>query len=161
MLCSAFNRDSKSVFVELLTYADLELMKARKMASGGTGAGGDGNTSTASVDGTAVTASSTTGRNAHKRYIILTYNGEFDRVHYPLPLNFEETPNAESLQRTIRRLRGQIAQDATNSSREDGGMADGMGIESTVADGPLAQARSIIGALRKENTELRHRLRQV
>ena len=30
---------------------------------------------------------------------------EFDKVHYPLPLNFEENPTIDSLKATIRRLR--------------------------------------------------------
>ncbi len=39
------------------------------------------------------------------RYLILTYRVEYDRVHYPLPLSFEEVPSVSSLQRVIRRLR--------------------------------------------------------
>ena len=42
---------------------------------------------------------------AQKRYLILTYAVEFDRVHYPLPLNFEENPDPSVLQATIRRMR--------------------------------------------------------
>jgi hypothetical protein len=37
--------------------------------------------------------------------VILTYNSEFDRVHFPLPLSYEENPTVESLQRTIFRLK--------------------------------------------------------
>ena len=33
----------------------------------------------------------------NKRYLILTYAAEFDRVHYPLPLIFEDTPDPETL----------------------------------------------------------------
>src|SRR3546814_3034147 len=40
-----------------------------------------------------------------KRYLILTYTVEFDRVHYPLPLAYEEDPNPAALKATIRRLR--------------------------------------------------------
>ncbi len=39
------------------------------------------------------------------RYLILTYRVEYDRVHYPLPLAFEDVPSVSSLQRVIRRLR--------------------------------------------------------
>ncbi len=31
MLASAFSKDSESVFVDLLTYSDLEMLKARKL----------------------------------------------------------------------------------------------------------------------------------
>jgi coiled-coil domain-containing protein 61 len=41
----------------------------------------------------------------NKRYLILTYVVEFDRVHYPLPLKFEDKPNYAALQSTITRLR--------------------------------------------------------
>jgi coiled-coil domain-containing protein 61 len=29
---------------------------------------------------------------ANKRYLILSYIVEFDKVHYPLPLNFDDNP---------------------------------------------------------------------
>ncbi len=50
-------------------------------------------------------ASNTSSRHNNKRYLILTYRVEYDRVHYPLPLAFEEVPSVSSLQRVIRRLR--------------------------------------------------------
>ncbi len=90
MLCSALAKDSESVFVDLLTYSDLELLKARKT-------GALTNSSNGSL--------SMSSKNISKRYIILTYSGEFDRVHYPLPLVHETTPDVSSLQRTIRRLK--------------------------------------------------------
>jgi coiled-coil domain-containing protein 61 len=129
MLCSGFSRDSDSVFVDLLTYADLEMLKARK-------------TGQAASAGNSIPSSKT----QHKRYIILTYQSEFDRVHYPLPLAFEDIPNTDALKRTIRRLRNQHGQTddrlgtLTNSSSD-------------------ATARTV-AQLRQENTELRHRLRQ-
>ena len=38
----------------------------------------------------------------------MTYIVEFDKVHYPMPLNYEENPNPENLKATIRRLRIEI-----------------------------------------------------
>jgi coiled-coil domain-containing protein 61 len=43
-----------------------------------------------------------------KRYLILTYAGEFDRVHYPLPLKENEDPSKDALRNTIYRLRSEI-----------------------------------------------------
>ena len=40
--------------------------------------------------------------------MILTYLVEFDKVHYPLPLLFNDKPNVDSLQGTITRLRDEI-----------------------------------------------------
>lgn len=84
--------------VDVLTFTDLEMIKARKT--------GGNNTSMRS-------SASHVGENSRqyqKRYIILTYCSEFDRVHFPLPLNFEDTPNYPALRRTIARLRRQLAE---------------------------------------------------
>lgn len=43
-----------------------------------------------------------------QRYLILTYVAEFDRVHYPLPLAFDDHPDPEHLKGIIRRLREQL-----------------------------------------------------
>jgi coiled-coil domain-containing protein 61 len=37
--------------------------------------------------------------------MILTYMGEFERVHYPLPLSFLDEPDADALRRTIERMK--------------------------------------------------------
>ncbi|KUF94227.1 MORN repeat-containing protein 3 [Phytophthora nicotianae] len=95
MLLTALHRRSDTVFVDLLTAADLNLYRQRKLQPG---AVSEGLTS-------AATATST-----GKRYLILTYAVEFDRVHYPLPLTHEVSPSPEVLQRTIRRLRQALAE---------------------------------------------------
>ena len=76
MLLSAVKQASDSVFVDLLTYQDLEVLKSRK-----TGQAPPSRPSPAN----------------NKRYLILTYAAEFDRVHYPLPLVFEESPDPQYL----------------------------------------------------------------
>lgn len=45
---------------------------------------------------------------SNKRYLILTYAAEFDRVHYPLPLLYEEHPDPQHLKSIIGRLRGEV-----------------------------------------------------
>eukprot|EP00602_Paraphysomonas_sp_CaronLab_P000215 CAMPEP_0185031382 /NCGR_PEP_ID=MMETSP1103-20130426/18830_1 /TAXON_ID=36769 /ORGANISM="Paraphysomonas bandaiensis, Strain Caron Lab Isolate" /LENGTH=789 /DNA_ID=CAMNT_0027566895 /DNA_START=93 /DNA_END=2462 /DNA_ORIENTATION=- len=132
MLSSAFSRESESVYVDLLTYNDLEVLKARRL-----GTAAPLNSS----------LSSSASRSQMKRYIILTYSGEFDRVHFPLPLAHEETPNVHALQRTIKRLRQKLH-------------------EKEIADAaPVSlkerEMRQIDTQLRQENTELKHRLRQL
>ena len=134
MLISAFNKESDSVFVDLLTASDLEALKARKMGN--------------SMSDNKSISTSQASSNIKKRYIILTYSGEFDRVHYPLPLPFEETPNPSALRRTISRLRRQLEQ-----------LKKG---EVVTADTSTdKEARIMVTQLRQENTELRHRLRQL
>uniref|UniRef100_A0A061QVB8 Coiled-coil domain-containing protein 61 n=1 Tax=Tetraselmis sp. GSL018 TaxID=582737 RepID=A0A061QVB8_9CHLO len=89
MLLSALKQGSDSVFVDLLTYADLEMLKARKEKANG--------------------ASSQRPFPANnKRYLILTYAAEFDRVHFPLPLLYEDNPDPETLKKTISALRADV-----------------------------------------------------
>ena len=100
MLLKALERSSDSVFVDLLTYEDLEMLRARRNAGKAAGA-----------------QATSRGASTHsKRYLILTYTVEFDRVHYPLPLSCEETPSTASLQRTVGRLRRQLAVATTDGA---------------------------------------------
>jgi coiled-coil domain-containing protein 61 len=84
MLINALENASDTVFVDLLTYQDLEMLKARK---GSARLNSSGNTNTSTMN----------SKLARKRYMILTYAVEYDRVHYPLPLNYEEIPDAAAL----------------------------------------------------------------
>ena len=97
---------SESVFVDLLTYSDLEMLRsrqARKPAS-----------------------STTSAKPNNKRYLILTYQVEYDRVHYPLPLSHIEEPPAHALQATIRRLRADLQRAGNGSAaRSSNGNASG------------------------------------
>lgn len=104
MLSSSFSRDNESVFVDILTFSDLEMLKARKLGSS-TGSSSSVNSHSMSTGGVGV-------KQYQKRYVILTYCSEFDRVHYPLPLSFEDTPNVAALRRTISRLRKELLEKA-------------------------------------------------
>ncbi|KAF4039541.1 hypothetical protein GN244_ATG08374 [Phytophthora infestans] len=103
MLLTALHRRSDTVFVDLLTAADLDLYRQRKLQPG------------AISEGLPSAASNT---NNGKRYLILTYAVEFDRVHYPLPLTQELSPSPEVLQRTIRRLRQALAEKENFSTND-------------------------------------------
>ena len=149
MLCSALSRESDSVFVDLLTYGDLEMLKAKKT-------GASVSASTASLP----------SRNQSKRYIILTYSGEFDRVHFPIPLAFEEEPDAASLQRTIARLKRSLL-DKTRAeldlSARDERCVSAQRIRRLMLDGLrflFTFSNPTASQLRQENMELRHRLRK-
>ncbi|KAJ0399411.1 hypothetical protein ATCC90586_004632 [Pythium insidiosum] len=102
MLLSAISHRSESVFIDLLTTADLENYRKRKL--------GHRARLDDSLDSSGTTNVGTaTPPHQQKRFLILTYAVEFDRVHYPLPLQRELTPTPETLQRTIRRLRQALA----------------------------------------------------
>lgn len=99
MLQTAVLQQSDSVFVDLLTCQDLELLKAKKAAA-------------AAANGDA--AAQQQPRQlppslASKRYLILTYASEFDRVHYPLPLLADEQPDPARFKAVIASLRQQLA----------------------------------------------------
>eukprot|EP00878_Enallax_costatus_P030873 GHUV01033675.1.p1 GENE.GHUV01033675.1~~GHUV01033675.1.p1 ORF type:complete len:207 (+),score=63.27 GHUV01033675.1:706-1326(+) len=93
MLQTAILQQSDSVFVDLLTFQDLELLKSKKA----------GGTNGQSAPPRQLPAS-------NKRYLILTYASEFDRVHYPLPLLPEEHPDPQRLKAVIRQLRQQLGE---------------------------------------------------
>ncbi|XP_016133135.1 centrosomal protein CCDC61 isoform X1 [Sinocyclocheilus grahami] len=91
MLESAVNKSSESVTLDLLTYSDLELLRNRK----------------AGVVGRPRAQPQSPALSA-KRYLILIYTVEFDRIHYPLPLPYLGKPDPAELQREIRALRAEL-----------------------------------------------------
>ncbi len=91
MLVSAFDGDSPAVSLDLLTSEDLD---ALRQASGLS---------------TRLTHKQTHNNTTHsKRYMILTYQGEFDRVYYPMALHFCDQDNVPELKKTIVSLREEI-----------------------------------------------------
>ncbi|XP_059986857.1 centrosomal protein CCDC61 isoform X3 [Lagenorhynchus albirostris] len=106
MLESALTQSSESVTLDLLTYTDLESLRNRKMG------------------GRPGPLASRSAQLNSKRYLILIYSVEFDRIHYPLPLPYQGKPDPvvlrgiiRSLKEELSRLRGLDGQD-TRDSRE-------------------------------------------
>ncbi|CEG47794.1 uncharacterized protein PHALS_05129 [Plasmopara halstedii] len=128
MLLTALHRRSDTVFVDLLTTTDLDLYRQRKLQP------------KAALEGLPC---STTSTNSGKRYLILTYAVEFDRVHYPLPLTQEQSPSPEVLQRTIRRLSQALAAK-----------------EKTFTSESSSQLEKENAALKEENRCLKDKLKQ-
>lgn len=86
MLMTAMKRESQDeIYLDLLTAQDLAMLKARKQNPQNTPALSDHSL----VD------------PKQKRYLILTLNGEFEKVHYPMPLAFLEEPDVGALRRTF------------------------------------------------------------
>ncbi|KPP73088.1 coiled-coil domain-containing protein 61-like [Scleropages formosus] len=100
MLESAISKTSEAVTLDLLTYADLELLRNRK-----TGLSSKARPHSLS---SAISA---------KRYLILIYTVEFDRIHYPLPLPYLGKPDPAVLQREIQALRAELAALRTQGGR--------------------------------------------
>ncbi|XP_031833629.1 centrosomal protein CCDC61 [Nomia melanderi] len=88
MLQSGLLKTSECITLDLLTFEDLEFLRTRKLER---------------------TSSSNLGNvTNNRRYLILTYTVEFDRIHYPLPLEYCGLPDPIILQTTIRRLQAEI-----------------------------------------------------
>ncbi|NXL75400.1 CCD61 protein, partial [Leptocoma aspasia] len=90
MLESALTQSSDSVSLELLTFTDLETLHSRKVG--------------------AITRPppSTSSPLNTKRYLILVYSVEFDRIHYPLPLPYAGQPDLVALVRELQEQLGQL-----------------------------------------------------
>jgi len=147
MLRTAVCEEHESVFVDLLTYADLEQLRQRRLAAAG------GAQSAADAAGAAAVASANASSN--KRYLILTYSGEFDRVHYPLPLLYDDKPDVNAMRLQIATLRRENdrlrasggASRAHHASKEN----QHVGNEST----------AVARRLREENARLRAQLENI
>ena len=90
------NVDSQQIYVDLLTYQDLEALKNKR----------SGSTAQAQPN----------PANSKKRYIIMTESlPTGDKVHYPLPLTYIEEPEPDAMRRTIERMRSQILMQKSNA----------------------------------------------
>ena len=90
MLESAITKSSESVTLDLLSYMDLEAMWEKKLGS---------------VKKQKLSSGT---KPESKRYLILTYSVEFDRIHYPLALSYFGSPNPIVLQDVIRKLQARL-----------------------------------------------------
>ena len=149
MLVSSLAEENEHVNIDVLTYADLEMLKTRRSnPSSITATSSSSSSSSSSVTSSGIGSSSSTTAN-NKLYAILTYSSEFDRVHYPLPLLFTEAPRPEKLLHIIRRLRDELSDiNKIHNNNEDNNTSD-------------KNLRLMLSHQRQENTELRHRLRQM
>lgn len=92
MLETAIRKSSDSVSLDLLTYADLQELRQRKATSG-------------------LIANKTRNvkQQGNKKYLILVYSVEFDRIHYPLPLPYLGKPDVAHLQNMVRQLNEELS----------------------------------------------------
>ncbi|XP_067000840.2 centrosomal protein CCDC61 [Anabrus simplex] len=95
MLKSGLLKTSECVSLDLLTYDDLEMLRNRRM-------NGRNLCPSHSVHTNNVNSTS------NRRYLILTYSVEFDRIHYPLPMEYCGPPDPQVLQGIIHRLEGEV-----------------------------------------------------
>ena len=95
MLAAGYKREAPNeIALDLLTQNDLEQLKQRKTSSGENVNFNDD--------------------PKQKKYLILTLKGEYEKTHYPLPLSFQEEPDAMTLRKTFTRLQSLIQLQNTN-----------------------------------------------
>jgi coiled-coil domain-containing protein 61 len=99
MLKTAIKQDSNSVSLDILTITDLERLRSKKAAHGNTTSNRFNNNSD----------SNNCATNINKRFLILTYNVEFDRINYPLQLNYQGKADMSMLLETINTLKAKIS----------------------------------------------------
>lgn len=81
--------------------------------------------------------------------MIVTLNGEFEKVHYPLPLNFLEEPDIATLRRTFTRMQSEVSL-MQNSRAFTEMMPQAMD--------PLGQSMGDFAVLEDENANMRREL---
>ncbi len=81
------NQESTSVNIDLFTYDDLEALRKKRQGQSGS-----------------ITHHPTNIQLANKRYLILTYNAEYDRIYYPLSLPYCGKPDPVVLMQQVRQL---------------------------------------------------------
>ena len=78
MLLNGLNFNSDSITIDILTHHDLGKQKPKN--------------------------SKINDERNNNVYLIMSYIAEFDKVHYPLPLNYVSQPDPDRLKLAIRRL---------------------------------------------------------
>jgi len=136
MMQAALKQDNDSVYLDILTPHDLELLKSRKTGSALS------NTSQSSI----------ALKTKEKRYLILTFKGEFEKVHYPLPLSFEEMPDTEIMKSTISRLTKELEQIKSRTVMSESGIETPKSIKSAKS------GFTVPNDLAEENEMLKRRL---
>ncbi|CAF4424618.1 unnamed protein product [Rotaria socialis] len=128
MLENAINQESSAVSIDLFTYDDLETLRKKRQGQAGS-----------------VTHHPANIQLANKRYLILTYNAEYDRIYYPLSLPYCGKPDPVILMQQIRQL---TTENCLLKSR----------LESDVERSDIIRLQRECTRLKKENNEFRQQL---
>lgn len=133
MLTSALDGDSAAVHLDLLTAQDLDMLRQRQDLR---------------PNGNGIDASS-------KRYLIMTYQSEFDKVHYPLALHAVEMETVESLRETVQNLQKQLECETQGREFEQL-QQENRELRAALHEAQLAVTDRGRGTERREGAELMH-----
>lgn len=129
--------ENQELSVRLMTTADLADMKAKRNPS----------------HASSLASSAQKVPKTDKRYLILSLEGEFEKVHYPLPLVYTEEPDMQTMFRTFQRMSSQLGMSQT--VRDDGGF------DLEVASQRLPNTMQDFFKIEVENESLRSELLEV
>eukprot|EP00397_Hematodinium_sp_SG-2012_P018662 GEMP01019126.1.p1 GENE.GEMP01019126.1~~GEMP01019126.1.p1 ORF type:complete len:517 (+),score=108.71 GEMP01019126.1:95-1645(+) len=134
MLVSALEEESSSVYLDLLTARDLEMLRQRQDLK-----------------------PPNVKDSSNKRYLILTYQAEFDKVHYPLALQPVEMETTDNLRGMIQQLRKQLERGAHTEELERL-RKENEQLRAELRDAELhaIDAERVRGPDRRESAELSH-----
>ncbi|XP_022240196.1 coiled-coil domain-containing protein 61-like isoform X2 [Limulus polyphemus] len=143
MLKTALKKTSSSVFIKVLTDSELEWM--RKERSG-------------YVRGSPLSKSSTTSK---KRFLLLVYTVEFDRIHYPLRLQYQGIPDISTLMTTMVELRTALQRYKLGSCQKEPSELQYLREENVFLKGQIESLQKEIVKVKTElnqesNTKRRH-----
>mmetsp|Transcript_21067 Transcript_21067/g.20914 ORF Transcript_21067/g.20914 Transcript_21067/m.20914 type:complete len:319 (+) Transcript_21067:201-1157(+) len=131
MLISGLEGTSSAVVVDILNHEDLDQLR-----------------------------NASSYHSSSKLYFIITYVGEFDKVHYPLPLNSQTVLDSSSLQKTISRLRKEV--DILKTSMEPHQMEISKTLkENSFLKAQIEELRTELENLGNENKEKEEIIREL
>ena len=91
------------------------------------------------------------GNKFDKKYLILTFEGEFEQVHYPMPLHYLDEPDMQTMLNTFQRLQGHIEMSMTSRSVLQTGHRESNLIQSERAPDRMNQSE-LNGGMHRHNT---------
>jgi len=105
MLFTGFSKQSEGVKIDLIGANNIEQMRSNNR---------NDNLNTSNLSNTTVSDFA----KSQKKYLIISYSSEFEKVNFPLPLSFITNPPTEIVKRTIDRLR-KISENQPNESKNN------------------------------------------
>ena len=145
MLMSGLSYESDNVLVDLISYKDLEIMRNRK-----------NNLQTSTNNLSESNNLSNDLSIINKKYLIISYSNEFEKVHYPLPINFIVQPEISLTLRTIERLKGYISKNIGPNSNIMGKSSNK--INDSAINNPIVNIKDI-EEIKSENQNLKNKLK--
>jgi len=146
MLMSGLANESDNVLIDLLSYKDLEMMRNKKAQNNSNNLN-ESNSMNADLS------------VINKKYFIISYTNEFEKVHFPLPLSFILQPDISHTLRTIERLK-KLNQKITNANNNSLSLSNRVNLTSAHSNinNSIINIKDL-DELKNENQNLRNKVK--